>query len=245
MASSIATPQDGLPSWAQPNPCSRRYRESAELGFVAFRAERVEPALVTEVHRPPGRPPAGQAVTARASQRMAADSERLIDSPSKPLGAPARLRPAALVAAPAAGVHSGSLRRPGRVSDRGLVSCRDLCCALSLDFGTNQQLVLDAVSAEGERLATVEGASVKHRHETGVVTLSEHNRSARYERVPYPPRTDVLHRRAEAMSQSPPSAKWSKGTIEPAAHQRWRNPRRKNARQGPTGNSGLALLLTA
>jgi hypothetical protein len=48
----------------------------------------------------------------------------------------------------------------------------------SLDLGPNHQFVLKAIGTEREGLAALVGASVQHRHETAVITLSEHNRSA-------------------------------------------------------------------
>ena len=75
------------------------------------------------------------------------------------------------------GALSGRLRRFGHLSGRGLVPRRYLL-PLSLDLGTNYQFVLEAVGTECERLAALVGASVQHRHEAGVITLSEHNGSA-------------------------------------------------------------------
>src|SRR5947208_526330 len=50
--------------------------------------------------------------------------------------------------------------------------------SLSLDLGSNHHFVLEAVGTEREDLAALVRASVQHRHETAVITLSEHNRSA-------------------------------------------------------------------
>ena len=92
---------------------TRGCRGSAELELVALGTERLELPVVTEVHRPSVRPPDGEAVTLRTLQRVAGDGPRPRDLPSKPFGASARLRPAVLVVAQAAGIHSGPLRRVG------------------------------------------------------------------------------------------------------------------------------------
>jgi hypothetical protein len=61
--------------------------------------------------------------------------------------------------------ESDRLRRLGQLSGRRLVPRRELR-PLSLDLGSNHQLVLETVGAERERFAARKSATVQHRHGT-------------------------------------------------------------------------------